>query len=131
MHVSPFRLRPRALQLAIALAALCGCAALAIGATSAGAAGTASHKRSLVLSRRDPAVVRGSGFRAHRRVRVTLVVGRAYVRRPLANGHGAFTVRFPATLDRCTSWSVTAVQGGSSPVVIRGARPECAPASTP
>lgn len=131
MLVSPSRLRPRALRLAISLTALCGCGALAIGAGAAGAAGTVSSKRSLVLSRRDPAVVRGSGFRAHRRVRVTLVAGHVYVRRPLPNGHGTFTVAFPTAVDRCTSWSVTAIQGAAAPVVIRGAKPECAPASTP
>jgi hypothetical protein len=127
MHVSPLRVR----RAALGVAAVCACGAPAVLATGAGASGTVAAHRSLVLVRRDPAVIRGTGFRSHQRVRVTLAAATTYVRRPLANQHGTFTVTFPAAVDRCTAWSVTAVQPGLAAVVIRGAKPECAPASTP
>ncbi len=125
------RIRPRALGLITGLVLVGGggAVAAAAGASGAGRAGTA--QRTVVLVRRHPATVRGTGFASHRRVRVTLVAGHGYVRRPLANGHGVFTATFPTAVDRCTSWTVTAVQRGAAPMVVRGPRPECAPASTP
>jgi hypothetical protein len=53
-------------------------------------------------------------------------------RRPLTNRDGAFTVTFPAVIDRCSGWSVTATQPGRTPVMLRSpAKPACAPLRAP
>ena len=132
MPIPPHRLRPPVLRLMLGVVMLCACGAVAAAAAASGTTrAAASARRSLVLIRRNPAVVRGSGFRSHRRVSVTLVAGRSYVQRPLANRFGTFTATFPTAVDRCTTWVVTAVQRDAAPVVVRGPKPECAPASTP
>ena len=105
---------------------------LAAAATLANGAQSAQPARAaLALKSRDPVTVRGTGFKAHSRVKVTLFDGHTLVRRPTADRLGTFNASFPAAIDRCTAWSITATQLGRAPVVLRGARPECPPASTP
>ena len=84
-----------------------------------------------MLERRDPATVGGTGFKSRSRVRVAFVSARTFVRHPVTNAQGAFTATFPTVVDRCTAWSVSASQPGRATVVLRGPRPQCAPASTP
>jgi hypothetical protein len=106
-------------------------AAASIAANGLASASTSSGAR-LVLKQHDPAIVRGTGFKAQARVRVTFRGAQTFVRRPVTNSQGAFTATFPTVADRCSVWSVTASQPGRSAVVLRGpAKPECAPASTP
>jgi hypothetical protein len=105
---------------------------VATAATLASGAQTARPARAaLVLKSRSPAMVGGTGFRPDRRVRVTLFEGQTFVRWPRTSGQGTFTTSFPAVIDRCSAWSITASQPGRRSVVLRGAKPECAPASTP
>jgi hypothetical protein len=111
----------------VALLVLLGAAAaLASGAQSAHQA-----RAALTLASRHPATVQGTGFEPRARVRVALVESVTLVRRPLTNARGVFTATFSAGIDRCSAWSITALQPGRAPVVLRGAQPECAPASTP
>lgn len=108
----------------VALLVLLGAAAtLAIGAPRAHQA-----RATLVMTTRNPVSVRGTGFRAHTRVRVTLFAPQKQVRRPLTNSRGTFTANFSAVIDRCSGWTVTAAQPGRATVVLHGARPECPPA---
>ena len=105
------------------LVALGAAAALASGAQNAHQA-----RASLTLTTRNPVTVRGTGFKPSARVRVALLDGGTTVRRPVTNARGAFTTTFSAVIDRCSAWSVTATQPGRAPVILRGAKPECAPA---
>ena len=105
------------------LVALGAAAALASGAQNAHQA-----RASLTLTTRNPITVRGTGFKPSARVRVALLDGGTTVRRPVTNARGAFTTTFSAVIDRCSAWSVTATQPGRAPVILRGAKPECAPA---
>lgn len=99
-------------------------ATLAIGAPRARQARTA-----LVLTKRSPVTVRGTGFKPNTRVRVTLFVGHKLLHRPVANRRGTFTTTFSSVvIDRCSAWAVTASQPGRATVFLHGARPECAPA---
>lgn len=118
------------------LAALVAVAFLAVAAiVGIASASTDQAKRSgpsLRMIRRDPATVTGRGFKPHRRVHVRLTVGHTVSRTPVANGAGAFTVQFPAVIDRCSAFTVTASQQNRPAVVLRSpAKPACAPAGTP
>jgi len=105
---------------------------LGLGVTAACASGNASRPAPvLALKSRDPVIVSGSHFTAHAAVRLLVVARVLQSRAVRTNARGAFTATFSAVIDRCSGWSVTASQRGRAPVVIRGARPECAPASTP
>jgi hypothetical protein len=77
---------------AIALAASAG----ATPDPSAGGDHAARHRATLVPVSGDPFKVRGAGFRARERVRVTVTPtgGDAIVRRVRATGHGAFALAF-------------------------------------
>ncbi len=125
--------RPRPRRFGAILALLLLAAAASIAANGLASASTSSGGGArLVLKQHDPATVRGAGFKAQARVRVTFRGAQTFVRRPVTNSQGAFTATFPTVADRCTAWSVTASQPGRSAVVLRGpAKPECAPASTP
>jgi hypothetical protein len=99
-------------------------ATLAIGAPRAHQA-----RAALVLTKRSPVTVRGTGFKPNTRVRVTLLEARKAVRRPLANSRGAFTATFASVvIDRCSGWTVTANQPGRATVILHAPKPECAPA---
>ena len=127
MRNRPGRSRLPLACLLVAVVVLLGAAAaLANGAQQARPA-----RAALALKSRDPVTVRGTGFKAHSRVTVTLFDGHTFVRRPLADRLGTFTASFPAAIDRCTAWLVTASQPGRAPAVLHGAKPECPPASTP
>lgn len=99
-------------------------ATLAIGAPRAHQA-----RAALVLAKRNPVTVRGTGFKPNTHVRVTLLEAQRLVRRPLANSRGIFTTTFSsAVIDRCSGWTVTASQPGRANVILHGAKPECPPA---
>jgi hypothetical protein len=103
-----------------------------IAASSLASASTPSLSTArLVLRHQDPATVSGTGFKPRTRIRVTFVGTETFVHRPVTNSQGAFTTTFQTAVDRCTAWSVTANQPGRAAVVLRGPKPECAPASTP
>ena len=124
MRAAFSRPRVRLTAALVVLVALLGAAAaLASGAQSAHQA-----RAALTLTSHDPVTVRGTGFKPNARVRVALLDGRTLVRRPVTNARGAFTTTFSAAIDRCSAWSITATQPGRAPVVVRGAKPQCAPA---
>lgn len=117
-----------------AAAATLGLVILAVWALP-GAAATAhrAHRAAprLVLVSRAPITIAGHNFTPRARVRVRLVSARTVSRTPVASRAGAFTVTFGTVLDRCSGWSVTASQQNRTTVVLRGAKPQCAPAGTP
>jgi hypothetical protein len=120
-------LRRAAVLVAMLVLLVAGALALA-NSTGAGAAPTAR----LALVKMNPATVSGHGFRAHARVHLMLVADGTFSRRPLTSRFGAFTVTFPAVIDRCSGWSVTATQPGRTPVILRSpAKPACAPLRAP
>src|SRR5690349_24112473 len=94
------------------LALLATAATLAIGASRA-----LQARAALVIARRNPVTVRGTGFRSHTPVRVTLVEAQKLVRRPLTSSRGTFTATFSAVLDRCSGWTITASQPGRATVI--------------
>jgi hypothetical protein len=98
-------------------------ATLAIGAPRSHQA-----RAALILTKRNPVTVRGTGFKPHTRVRVTLAEAQKLVRRPLASSQGTFTATFSAVIDRCSGWTVTASQPGRATVILHGPKPECPPA---
>ncbi len=118
------RKRVRLAGILVALLLLLGVAAtLAIGAPRAHQA-----RAALVLTKRNPVTVRGTGFKPNAHVRVTLAEPQKLLRRPLTSSRGTFTATFSAVLDRCSGWTVTASQPGRATVILHGARPECPPA---
>lgn len=117
-----------ALPSTVALALLVAVALVVSGASGAGARPVAH----LSLVRSNPVTVSGSGFRPHVRVALRVVAHTTLSRRPVANRNGRFTVRLPTVIDRCSGWSVTAIQSGRAPVMLRSpAKPECAPLRAP
>lgn len=103
--------------------------ALVVSAASGAGARPVAH---LSLVRSNPMTVSGRGFRPHVRVQLRVVAHTTLARRPLANRNGRFTVTFPTMIDRCSGWSVTAIQSGRAPVMLRSpAKPECAPLRAP
>jgi hypothetical protein len=109
----------------VALLVLLGVAAtLAIGAPRAHEA-----RAALVMTARNPLTVRGTGFKPHTRVRVTLIEAHKLVRRPLTNSRGAFTATFSSgVIDHCSGWTITASQPGRAMVILHGPKPGCPPA---
>ena len=78
----------------------------------------------------QPLVVRGLGFHAGERTRVTLVTrDETAVRRTIAGTTGAFRVSFAAAaLSRCSGFNIIAVGNrGSKAEIKRPPLPECAP----
>lgn len=112
------------IALAGAFAALVVPVSIAAGEQRASPAGSA-----LTLMSSHPVTVRGHGFAARTRVRVTLSMRGKLVRRPTADVQGRFTVAFPAVIDRCSAWTISASQPGRATVLLHGAKPACAPAS--
>jgi hypothetical protein len=118
----------------VALVATAGLLAVAVlvGIASATVGHATRSHASLRMVRLNPATVAGRGFKPHRRVQVRLMVGHTVSRRPLANRTGAFTVQFPAVIDRCSGFTVTASQQNRPTVVLQAPpKPACAPAGTP
>jgi hypothetical protein len=123
--------RRRTAAVVAALGLIVAVASLLVGG-SATAHRTKPVAPSLTLARRSPVLVSGHNFQPRSRVHLRLVAGQTLTRNATANRRGAFTARFSAVIDRCSSWSITASQRHHSAVVLRGpAKPECAPASTP
>ncbi len=123
--------RRRHLVAAIAAAGLLAVAAI-VGIASANTDHATRSTPSLRMVRLNPATVAGRGFKAHRRVHVRLMAGGTLLRRPLANGAGQFTVKFPTVIDRCSGFTVRASEPNHAAVVLHAPpKPECAPATTP
>ena len=63
----------------------------------------------LAVTKQSPFVVHGSGFKSGERVTVLLDAGATWTRRAVANGSGAFVVRFGVDPQNCDAFSVHAV----------------------
>jgi hypothetical protein len=121
----PLAFSRRRVALTVATLALLIAAVLVVSSASGAGARPVAH---LSLVRSTPVTVSGRGFRPHVRVQLRVVAHTTLSRRPVANGEGRFTVTFPTVIDRCSGWSVTAIQSGRAPVMLRSpAKPECAP----
>ena len=125
--------RPRSRRFGAILVLLLLAAAASVAISGLASASTNTHHGArLALKRTNPATVSGTGFKAHRAVRIRFVSAQTFVRHPVANGRGAFTATFPTVIDRCSGYTVTATQPGRATVVLRNRPlPECAPARTP
>jgi hypothetical protein len=115
-------------RIGVAISAVALAAALV-----AGASGTTlrSATATLRLVRTQPLTVRGLGFQAHERVRVTLTVHNdTSVRRAIAGPAGGFRVSFDdVPVTRCDAINVVAVGNrGSKAVLKRPPLPLCLPA---
>ena len=128
-------LSPSRRRRSIAVVVIAGLLAVAaiVGIASATTDNAKRSSPSLRMIRRNPATFAGRGFKPHRRVHVRLMVGHTLSRGPVANGAGAFTVRFATVvIDRCSGFTVTASQQNRPAVVLQAPpKPACAPAAAP
>lgn len=100
---------------------------IAIAAVSS-AAGSSSPPR-LRMIKLSPLTVQGSHFKPYAHVKVTLISAARTTKRVRAGRHGRFTVTFSsAVVDRCSQWTMKAIQPGHAPVLILGPKPACPPA---
>ena len=128
MHI-PVALSPRRVALLVAALALLVFGVLVLSNASGAGTRPVAH---LTFVKGNPLTISGRGFRARVRVHLVANARGTFVRRPMANRSGRFTVSFPTALDRCSGWMVTATQTGRSMVVLRSpAKPECAPLRAP
>src|SRR3954453_24153927 len=88
-------------RLALPLVALLAVVAVALPTRAAG-----TQQAEVRIMTMSPLVVRGTGFKAHERVRVTAAPGG--VRRVVARSNGSFRAAFAKSIDRCVGLSVVA-----------------------
>ena len=115
-------------RLAVIVAILAGLAVVVVLGFGGGhAAASATRARpSVALAKADPVTVSGKGFRAHSRVRVTVWTTGSFVRHPLTNAKGAFSVSFPTVAQNCSAWKITASQGDGTTAMVRARLTMCA-----
>jgi hypothetical protein len=101
---------------------------VALGIALFAASGTAATRSARVrLADQSPVTVRGAGFVAHERVRVTVSAKTTRTHTVDANAAGAFTTRFLRwTIGGCTAYSISAKGSDGSRAFWRVA-PMCAP----
>jgi hypothetical protein len=106
----------------IVLTAVLG-ALLPVGGIAGGA--TATHARLRLLDT-DPIAFRGTGFKAHERVRVVVYAGTRAAKRTTAGLRGGFVVRFKGLdPDACAGFSAAAVGNMGSRATYKRAPGEC------
>jgi hypothetical protein len=88
-------------------------------------AGGASRARVRIVTL-SPLVVRGSGFKARERIRVTATPGG--VRHVVSTAGGRFRATFAAPVDRCLGLSVAAVGARGDRAALKLPQPACPPA---
>ena len=114
------RYAARVSRLALSLAVLLAVAAVAV---PTGAAGVSRAKvRVVTLS---PLVIRGTGFKAHERVRVTATPGG--VRRVVSRANGTFRAVFAGSVDRCVGLTVRAAGARGDEAALKLPQPACPP----
>jgi hypothetical protein len=103
--------------------------AVALVALAAGAAdGATQTKARLTLVKAKPLALRGTGFRPHESVRVTLLASiKRTVRRAEAGANGSFKVGFPPAADGCSLVIAHAVGSKGSRASVRIGGPPCPP----
>lgn len=109
------------LLLLIALSAL-----TSIGATDTGS--TAPSKARLTVVKGKPLALRGTGFRPHEAVRITLLASiKRSVKRAEAGANGSFKVAFPPAADGCSLVTAYAVGSKGSRASVQIGGPPCPP----
>jgi len=108
-------------RLALPLVALLAVVAVALPTRAAG-----TQQAEVRVVTMSPLVVRGTGFKAHERVRVTAAPGGVRRVRSRANGH--FTASFPGSVDRCVGLSVVATGTRGDQAALKLPQPACPPA---
>lgn len=99
-----------------------------VAALVAGAPAAAGTPR-LQLSHFQPLTVRGAGFHAHERVRVTLAAPDPQTRVVATSASGSFSVAFPAAhVGHCTGYFIRAVGAAGEHALLRPPLPACMPA---
>jgi hypothetical protein len=101
------------------------CVAVVAAALATPAAAQAAR---LTLVGARPVAVRGTGFHARERVRVTVrqADGRQRVRRVTASRAGTFKLTFPGAPPPCGGWSASATGSRGSRAFMVGAKfPDC------
>jgi hypothetical protein len=103
--------------------------AVAVGCLVLAAPAVAARPR-LAIVRAAPVTVRGTGFVAHERVRLTVrTVTRTVVRSTRANPNGAFTVRFAGIrLGRCGAIAAAGSRGDRASLTRHRGVASCNPA---
>jgi hypothetical protein len=97
--------------------------------TASTATASSPHLRITALS---PLTLRGTGFAAHERVRVTVNAELSATRRVFTGSGGGFVARFPAiTFRYCTASMIRAVGATGDVATLRVAAPECPQPPTP
>ena len=106
---------------------------IAVSGIAVSSAGGTSQKQTLRVVDRDPLTLRGEGFQARERVRVTLSAPVAERKLTRATWVGTFRVTFlEVSTTRCDMVRVVAVGGqGSRATVKYLPAPACAPLRTP
>jgi hypothetical protein len=114
--------------LAIALASMS--AAIGYAAARHAAIPARSTKATLKIVKYSPISVQGKGFTPDMKVKVTFSSRTETIRYRTTDRHGAFTLTFHVTADRCMGYVITARQRNGTTAVVHGPRPECAPMGT-
>jgi hypothetical protein len=105
----------------IALSALA-----AVAATDASS--TAPSKAKLAVVKGKPLALRGTGFRPHEAVRITLLASiKRSVKRAEAGANGSFKVAFPPAADGCSLIIAHAVGSNGSRASVQIGGPPCPP----
>jgi hypothetical protein len=87
-----------------------------------------SHSASLRFTATHPIALRGRGFRAGERVRLTVFAGRKIGRQKLTTPGGAFVANFPSLrVDRCKGAAATARGNEGSVAAAKLPLPACLP----
>jgi hypothetical protein len=107
-------------RVALSLVALFAAVSIPLGAADAG-----THGATVRVVTSSPLAVRGTGFKAHERVRVTATPGG--VRRVLTRADGRFTATYSTAVDRCTGLSVVAVGVRGDRAALKLPQPACPP----
>jgi hypothetical protein len=115
----------------VAVAAVLALALPVAAACATGGRGPRRIAPTLTLTRRSPVTVTGRHFTPRVRLRITALAARTQSRTVRSNVQGGFTVVFSTVIDRCSGWSVRATEPGRAAIVIRGAKPLCAPLHVP
>jgi hypothetical protein len=108
-------------------------AALALAVSVSGSAATPGDatvggRATLKVADTAPLKLRGNGFLARERVRVTVSARGRGVKRVIANAAGSFVVAFEAvSMDRCSRLVAVAVGSQGSRASLKRPQPQCPP----
>ena len=100
----------------------------ALASSTADAGSTATSTAKLTVVHGKPLALRGTGFRPHEAVRITLLASvKRSVRRAEAGATGSFKVAFSPAADGCSLVTAYAVGSQGSRASVRIGGPPCPP----